>query len=70
MDGQDGMFVDNPDATSHERFLIQDCPRCGSDHPLLTEALINSDEIDYWGKCPVANQPVLITDGPDGIYDQ
>lgn len=40
---------------------LVNCQRCGLNHNMKTEVLLNpADEYKWWGMCENTNQPVLV----------
>ncbi|MFB6373835.1 MAG: hypothetical protein ABEN55_12175 [Bradymonadaceae bacterium] len=70
MTDRDEGWFDDPDDETHIKVKLDPCPRCEGTHPIYLERMINSDRHAFWGKCSVANQPVLILETPDGLEDE
>ena len=44
-----------------EKKFVKGCQRCGTDHEIEFRHLTNpADEWNWWGVCPVTNEPVLM----------
>ncbi|MFB6371622.1 MAG: hypothetical protein ABEN55_00570 [Bradymonadaceae bacterium] len=55
---------------AQKQVMIEECPRCGCDHPTTLERMMQKGDgegdWEWWGMCPVVEQPVLVAEDENG----